>query len=287
MLGQLVPCGGGLPIPLPRPKLLVGRQTGCDIPLPYSTVSSRHCELELIDGYWFVRDLGSSNGTRVNGKPCESQRLLPNDVLTVAQYRYTVVYTPPAARPTPAAQPGAGSDRRPAPPAVGAPGADNEPADRANEDRSPGPTPLGQLVPCGGGDPIPLLKRKLVVGRGSDCDIVLRAATVSAHHCELEWTEDAWLVRDLGSHNGIRVDGARCEWQRLAPGSVLSIAGLRFELVDPRRGDRPSRKPSSFGPGLLEKAGLTTWQLRSAAAGRHRPGDPDAPRERYNLDDSG
>ena len=98
MLGQLVPCGGGLPIPLPRPKLLVGRQTGCDIPLPYSTVSSRHCELELIDGYWFVRDLGSSNGTRVNGKPCESQRLLPNDVLTVAQYRYTVVYTPPAAR---------------------------------------------------------------------------------------------------------------------------------------------------------------------------------------------
>src|SRR6516225_3083643 len=121
MLGQLVPCGGGLPIPLPRPKLLVGRQTGCDIPLPYSTVSSRHCELELTDGYWYVRDLESSNGTRVNGKPCESQRLLPNDILSVAQYRYTVVYTAPAGRsPAGEAAAGSGPESRPEPPAEAA-----------------------------------------------------------------------------------------------------------------------------------------------------------------------
>src|SRR5439155_17701283 len=62
MLGKLAPCGGGPPIPLLKPKLLVGRQRFCDIPLNFPNVSSRHCELELIDGYWFVRDLGSSNG---------------------------------------------------------------------------------------------------------------------------------------------------------------------------------------------------------------------------------
>ena len=44
---------------------------------------------------------------------------------------------------------------------------------------------LGELVPVGGGDPIPLIKEKLLVGRRESCDIVLRFANVSAHHCQL------------------------------------------------------------------------------------------------------
>ena len=45
MLGKLVPCGGGAPLPLLKPRLLVGRQRGCDLLLGYPSVSSRHCEL--------------------------------------------------------------------------------------------------------------------------------------------------------------------------------------------------------------------------------------------------
>src|SRR5262249_49144290 len=105
MLGQLVPCAGGPPIPLRKPRLLLGRQSQCDVPLCYPTVSSRHCELEFKDGYWFVRDLGSHNGTRVNGTLCASSRLMPNDVLALAGYRYTVVYTPPPGSKGPPALP--------------------------------------------------------------------------------------------------------------------------------------------------------------------------------------
>src|SRR5438128_8461893 len=94
MLGKLAPCGGGPTIPLLKPKLLVGRQRFCDIPLSFPNVSSRHCELELIDGYWFVRDLGSSNGTRINGTTCQAEWLMPNDVLGVATHRFSVVYVP-------------------------------------------------------------------------------------------------------------------------------------------------------------------------------------------------
>ena len=43
----------------------------------------------------------------------------------------------------------------------------------------------GELVPVGGGDPIPLLKKSLLVGRRESCDIVLRFSNVSAHHCQL------------------------------------------------------------------------------------------------------
>ena len=68
MLGELLPCGGGRPIPLLKPKLVVGRQRQCDISLPFTTVSSRHSEMEYRQGCWHVRDLGSKNGTYVNGR---------------------------------------------------------------------------------------------------------------------------------------------------------------------------------------------------------------------------
>ena len=82
MLGQLIPVGGGDPIPMNRPKLLVGRRSSCDIKLDFQNVSSHHCEFELRDGYWHIRDLGSSNGVKVNGERCDSMcfhRLLWDD----------------------------------------------------------------------------------------------------------------------------------------------------------------------------------------------------------------
>ena len=44
---------------------------------------------------------------------------------------------------------------------------------------------FGELIPVGGGDPIPLMKEQLVIGRREKCDIVLRFANVSGEHCEL------------------------------------------------------------------------------------------------------
>ena len=51
MFGELVPPGGGDPVPLLQKKLLVGRRDSCDIALRFPNVSSRHCELELVSGY--------------------------------------------------------------------------------------------------------------------------------------------------------------------------------------------------------------------------------------------
>jgi pSer/pThr/pTyr-binding forkhead associated (FHA) protein len=92
MFGELVPQGGGDPVPLLRKKLLVGRRDSCDIALRFPNVSSRHCELELVDGYWLVRDLGSSNGTKVNGVRVRSKWVLPGDELAVAKHRFKLDY---------------------------------------------------------------------------------------------------------------------------------------------------------------------------------------------------
>ena len=101
MFGELVPQGGGDPVPLLQKKLLVGRRDSCDIALRFPNVSSRHCEMELVEGYWLVRDLGSSNGTKVNGVRVRAKWVLPGDELTIAKHRYKLDYNVAADAPPP------------------------------------------------------------------------------------------------------------------------------------------------------------------------------------------
>src|SRR5262245_12947426 len=66
---------------------------------------------------------------------------------------------------------------------------------------------LGLLKPVGGGDPIPLLKSELVVGRRPTCDICLDFNNISGKHCFLRFLNSVWHVRALGSTNGRRLKG--------------------------------------------------------------------------------
>ena len=266
MLGQLVPCGGGLAIPLLRPKLLVGRQDSCDIPIQLNVVSSRHCELQFRDGYWLMRDLGSRNGTRVNNTLCTEQWLLPNDVLSVAAERYYVIYSAPPGRPPPAPiEPLAGGSTS------GSSVIRTQLVKPKTPDSLSGRTSFGELVPCGGGNPIPLRKGKLVVGRHEECDIVLRCPAVSGRHCELDWADDAWSVRDLGSRHGIRVNEVICQQAQLHEGSILWIAGLRFEFACPGERKAGTAKERAFAQTLLQAAGLDRWRPPESPAEKERP----------------
>ena len=94
MLGNLVPVGGGDTIPLIKETLLIGRRESCDIVLRFSNVSSQHCQLELHQGYWYIRDLNSKNGTRVNNVKISEHLLKPGDELRVAKHKYQVNYSP-------------------------------------------------------------------------------------------------------------------------------------------------------------------------------------------------
>ena len=62
-------------------ELLVGRHAGCDVVLGDVSVSRRHARLTFRDGRWVLRDLDSTNGTRVNGRRVVRCRLEPGDRL--------------------------------------------------------------------------------------------------------------------------------------------------------------------------------------------------------------
>jgi pSer/pThr/pTyr-binding forkhead associated (FHA) protein len=96
MYGELVPVGGGDTIPLLRPTLTIGRRESCDICLRFGNVSGQHCQLVLENGYWFIQDLNSQNGTKVNGHRVVRKRLDPGDTLGLAKHKFTVQYSPVA-----------------------------------------------------------------------------------------------------------------------------------------------------------------------------------------------
>jgi hypothetical protein len=74
-----------------------------------------------------------------------------------------------------------------------------------------------------------------VIGRDSVCDLVLADETVSRKHAAVEPSGDARLLRDLGSRNGIFVDGLQTREARLVDGSTIVIGSceLRYFPGDP------------------------------------------------------
>jgi adenylate cyclase len=130
----------------------------------------------------------------------------------------------------------------------------------------------GVLLPVGGGDPIPLLKKGLLVGRRESCDIVLRFSNVSAHHCQLTVHGGYWHVRDLKSRNGVKVNGVRVTDKRIDPGDILSVAKHRYEVkYSPVElgavGPPPPevQEADVFGKSLLERAGLERRKIAKIA----------------------
>src|SRR5512138_3084541 len=90
MRAQLLPAEGGPPIEIVKDLVVVGRKEDCDLRLEHKSVSKLHCVVVKTDGLLFLRDLGSTNGTRVNGQRVRRAALLPNDQLSIANYKFRV-----------------------------------------------------------------------------------------------------------------------------------------------------------------------------------------------------
>ena len=156
----------------------------------------------------------------------------------------------------------------------------------------------GELIPQGGGDPIPLIKKQLLVGRRESCDIVLRFANVSAHHCQMFVNGGYWYIRDKASRNGCKVNGIKIDPnhdKRIDPGDNVAIAKHHYELMyspadlgaigPPPPDDLPAE---IMNESLLSRAGLQADKIPGPpAAGKGRDRRSDRGGVRYDvLDDT-
>src|ERR1700722_14045402 len=119
MPAQLVALNDGPNILLDKPILLLGRHPECDIQIDSRKISRRHCCIAQVSDYLVVRDLGSTNGVRINGIRVTDGRLNAGDELTIGNHPYqiagaaTLVSSPgrPPVKAAPAAPPAqAGSE---------------------------------------------------------------------------------------------------------------------------------------------------------------------------------
>jgi serine/threonine protein kinase len=90
--------------------------------------------------------------------------------------------------------------------------------------------PAVQLVAISTGKVIRVVHEKSVLGRASECDIIVRAADVSKQHCQILVEADRVLIEDLGSANGTFVNDRPVQQARLHDGDHVRVADHEFQV---------------------------------------------------------
>ncbi|MBN1179962.1 MAG: FHA domain-containing protein [Anaerolineae bacterium] len=188
-----VPGAAPCEIPLDRPVLNVGRNPENDVVLSLQYVSKQHGRIEQRGTEWQYTDLGSTNGTYVNGQRAQSAALKDGDILRIGDIQGNSVSLTFRA---------AGSVGVPAP----------------------------EAAPIRVGDTALGLKPSFTIGRNPQADVHLSAPMVSWEHARLDLRADGHMITDLNSTNGTFVNGQRLTGaHRLQKGDVVQIGP--FTLV--------------------------------------------------------
>ena len=91
MQAKLIPVDGGKPFTITRDVTVVGRTRElCDLMIDHASISKLQCLVAKTDGLLFIRDLASTNGTKVNGQRVTRGALLPGDELAFASVKFRV-----------------------------------------------------------------------------------------------------------------------------------------------------------------------------------------------------
>ncbi len=132
-----------------------------------------------------------------------------------------------------------------------------------------------RLVALDEGPDITLDRAIVVVGRHPACETRLDSLRVSRHHCCMTQENGEVVVRDLGSTNGIRINGQRVEMGRLRPGDELSIAHIRYRLENGQGHEQTIAEPVSVRVWPRPAVGEERGPVVSARALEARPfGEP-------------
>ena len=126
------------------------------------------------------------------------------------------------------------------------------------------------LQPLKNHKPIPIDRAVILVGRGETCDVVISGSKkISRKHCCLVHSDQSFLVRDLGSTNGVWVNGKRVDREsEMKEGDRVAIGDVQFRF---------------FPQGLRQSAKNTSTQTPRSAVSKHT----NQPDEEIEIMDSG
>lgn len=111
-----------------------------------------------------------------------------------------------------------------------------------------------------------------VIGRGTDCQVSIDHPTLSRQHAAVELIDGSWIVMDLGSKNGVRVEGRVVMRAALRPGDHFRCGKVEFEFSG--EAVLPDEAPTRIGPAAF-----------GPPPGAPAPGTGNAPRAEHSHDD--
>ncbi|MFJ6136672.1 FHA domain-containing protein [Kitasatospora sp. NPDC092286] len=244
----------------------IGRNPQSDFPFEDARVSWQHATISFNGTGWQLDDHGSTNGTYTGGARTLQAQLFPGAAVNLgnAENGLRLNFSAPAqaAAPAPAwheavtSRAAAPTPQPPVqqqwaqqppvqqPPAQPPPqwGGQQQPFPPRQDFAPPAPPHGGfpqQQAPQHDGGPQPTVIRNLTaamrtvrIGRALDNDVVVSDLQVSRHHAELRQLPDGrYEIIDLGSHNGIFLNGQPVQRQLMGPQDRLTVGHSSFVLV--------------------------------------------------------
>jgi pSer/pThr/pTyr-binding forkhead associated (FHA) protein len=235
---------------LSKSEVSIGRAATSDIQLTEPKVSRSHTRVECGPDGCYAVDLGSANGTKVNGALVERVKLAPGDRISIGRCILLFGVAP---------EQGDADLTR----------IDSEADLETTLLRSAVSTRLGEtreprlvVQHAGRTWEVPLHAAIVTIGRRPDNDIVIESGKASRYHARIERVSGGFVVDDLKSENGTRVSGARIARHALADGDTIRIGGARLlfkagfveeelTLLDGRQASGKPRRPVIVVPGYL------------------------------------
>lgn len=198
-VGKLVSTDGALEFPLKRGENSIGRESS-DVLLNNSTVSRKHGRIFVEDAGVFVEDMGSTNGTFVDGAKLDpNQKIEIKDGSEVTVGSVVLRFIAPEVAESEPVTPEPTQE-------VAA-----EPVDESPSDESPAES-AGQLVPKDGGAALTLIEGTNTIGRREGANmLVIPDPYCSGRHADLTIRDRVFTLTDIGSTNGTLVNGAPLE----------------------------------------------------------------------------
>lgn len=237
--------GGDAEVRIERDQepITVGRREGATIKVHNPSVSGKHCTVGWKDEEIEVRDLGSSNGTFINGERIRRGTLNDGDVLRCGRFEMRMSFV----------------EHKDVAQAEYEEWGD----DWGDDELDPGQPNYyvvfrdnrNQLTAVMMGE----REKRLAVG-SKGCEINIENRSVEAEHCELEWDDGVLIVKDLDSQSGTFVNDEQVEGdETLRNGDVIVVGRARLRVVRGTSDDMEPPPPTKRS----EKANLWSRHLES------------------------
>ncbi len=196
--------------PLDNGFLTLGRDPDCCISIDDQQLSRHHCVLEVEDNSVVLRDLGSTNGTKINGERVHSfAKLKKGDIIKIGKTILLMELQLPDET-------------------IAIELLTKEVAERPGDEIS---------FTDGQGNIYPLIATatdsEFFLGRSEDCEVQLYEVGVSSKHAKLSYDNGRWILDDLGSKNGTIVNGKCAACTPLSDGDKITLGTVSLTVSLP------------------------------------------------------